>query len=76
VGDAPMRSSVAIDMERLIKRLAEKKRLTDYDLWRASRDIDNALYALDKAGDPIPMDLLRARAAVREARSGAARRGR
>jgi hypothetical protein len=67
---------VTIDVNRLTDRLAADPRITDYDLWRALRDLDDALYALDRSGDPIPIDVLRLRAAVRRTRAKKLRRER
>jgi hypothetical protein len=57
-----------IDIERLSKRLAVDKNLSDYDFWRASKTINQALYMIERYRLPIPIDVLRARNIIRQAR--------
>ncbi|MGN6468781.1 MAG: hypothetical protein ACTHLC_04270 [Rhizobiaceae bacterium] len=57
-----------IDIERLSKRLAADKNLSDYDFWRASKTINQALYMIERYRLPIPIDVLRARNIIRQAR--------
>ena len=57
-----------IDIERLSKRLAADKNLSDYDFWRASKTINQALYMIERYRLPIPIDVLRARNVIRQAR--------
>lgn len=53
------------DINRLSRRLANNPLATDYDFWRALRDLNDEIYALSKRSEPIPIDLLRLRATLR-----------
>ncbi|MGN6465335.1 MAG: hypothetical protein ACTHLP_07600 [Rhizobiaceae bacterium] len=57
-----------IDIERLSKRLANDKNLSDYDFWRATKTINQALYMIERYDLPIPIDVLRARNIIWQAR--------
>ncbi|MDN5927947.1 MAG: hypothetical protein L0I29_12810 [Hyphomicrobiales bacterium] len=58
-----------IDLDKLSKRLAANATISDYDFWRASRMINQALYTMDRYNLPIPIDVLRARNIIRQARN-------
>ncbi|RST84856.1 hypothetical protein EJC49_18645 [Aquibium carbonis] len=57
------------DINRLTRRLAKNPLMTDYDFWRALRDLNDEVYALTKRGDPIPIELLKVRATLRRKRA-------
>ena len=57
-----------IDIDRLSKRLADDRTISDYDFWRASKNINQALYMIERYRLPIPIDVLRARNIIRQAR--------
>lgn len=54
---------------RLACALANADRSSDYDLWRALKQLDAELYALDRQGLPVPIALLRARRILVAARN-------
>jgi hypothetical protein len=58
-----------IDLDKLSKRLAANATISDYDFWRASKTINQALYMMDRYNLPIPIDVLRARNIIRQARN-------
>jgi hypothetical protein len=58
-----------IDVDKLSKRLAANATISDYDFWRASKTINQALYMMDRYNLPIPIDVLRARNIIRQARN-------
>jgi len=57
-----------IDIDQLSKRLAADTTISDYDFWRASKTINQALYMIERHRMPIPIDVLRARNIIRQAR--------
>jgi len=63
-----MEIAMAVDINRLSNQLAANRSITDYDFWRASKTINDALYLLEKHGSPIPMEVIRARKIIRQAR--------
>lgn len=56
------------DIRAEADRLAEDRRLSDYDFWRTLKNVENEIFRLSSQGDPIPFELVRWRAIVREAR--------
>jgi hypothetical protein len=59
-----------IDIDKLSKRLVADATISDYDFWRATKTINQALYMIQRYNLPIPIDVLRARNIIRQARSG------
>jgi hypothetical protein len=59
---------MAVDINRLSNQLAENRNITDYDFWRASKTINDALYFLEKHGFPIPMEVIQARRIIGQAK--------
>jgi len=57
------------DFKRLTRRIANSPRATDYDFWRALRDLNDEVYAISKRGEAIPIELLRLRATLRSERA-------
>jgi len=49
-------------------RLAENPRLTDYDFWRTLKNLENEIYRISSIKQPIPIEMLRWRAIIRQAR--------
>jgi hypothetical protein len=62
-------NAMNIDIEKLSKRLAADTPISDYDFWRASKTINQVLYMIERYGLPVPIDVLRARKIVRQARN-------
>ncbi|MEW9804939.1 hypothetical protein ABUE31_02925 [Mesorhizobium sp. ZMM04-5] len=61
------------DIGTVAHRLAEDYRLTDYDFWRALKNLDNEIYRISDDRQPIPLEMIRWRAIIKQARH---RRGR
>ena len=57
------------DIKHLSRRLALNPLATDYDFWRALRDLNDEIYAVAKRHEPVPIDLLRLRATLRRERA-------
>jgi len=57
------------DIGAVAHQLAGDQRLTDYDFWRALKNLDNEIYR--KAGDhqPIPIEMIRWRMIIKKARN-------
>lgn len=67
--------SVTIDIHFFADCLVRNGRISDHDLWRAIRDLDDAIFDLARDREPIPIEVLRLRAALRQARSRRAEAG-
>jgi hypothetical protein len=50
------------------RAVARCRSLDPYSLWRALKDLENEIYSIERANDPIPIEMLRMRAAMRKAR--------
>lgn len=50
-------------------RLAENPRISDYDFWRTLKNLDNEIFRISTDRQPIPIEMLRWRAIIRQARS-------
>jgi hypothetical protein len=61
-------NAMNIDIDKLSKRLAADATVSDYDFWRASKTINQALYMMERYRLPIPIDVLRARNIIRQAK--------
>lgn len=57
------------DIGAVAHRLAEDHRLTDYDFWRALRNLDSEIYRFSSEHQPIPIELIRWRVILKQARS-------
>lgn len=64
-------SSVRIEAERL----AADPRLTDYDFWRSLKNLDNQIFEFAGNRQPIPFEMVRWRAILKQARSMRGRTG-
>jgi len=51
------------------ERLAADPRVSDYDFWRSLRNVDNRIFEISAKGQPIPFDMVRWRAILKQARS-------
>ncbi|WP_246727787.1 hypothetical protein [Chelativorans sp. Marseille-P2723] len=56
-----------MDVKQMSERLARDPKISDYDVWRALKSLDNALYEINHRQRPIPIDLVFARAILRRA---------
>ena len=58
-----------IDITEMSEKLARDPSISDYDFWRALKNLDNEIYR--KAGEhqPIPIEMIRWRAIIKQARS-------
>ena len=56
------------DLDKLSKRLAANATISDYDFWRVSKTIEQALYMIERYDMPIPIEVLRARNVIKKAR--------
>lgn len=57
------------DINHLSRRLAQNPLATDYDFWRALRDLNDEIYAVTKRREPVPIELLRLRDTLRRERA-------
>ena len=58
-----------LDIRAAADRLAEDRRITDYDFWRMLKNLDDEIFRAGSAGEPISFDAVRLRAVLRQARS-------
>lgn len=56
------------DIGAVADRLAEDGRITDYDFWRALKNLDSEIYRISGDHQPIPMEMVRWRAIIKQAR--------
>ncbi len=57
-----------IDIKATSDRLAADQRITDYDFWRSLKNVDNEIFQIANSNEPIPMDIIRWRAILKQAR--------
>jgi len=57
------------DIGAVAHQLADDQRITDYDFWRALKNLENEIYRISGARQPIPMEMIRWRAIIRQARN-------
>ena len=55
---------MALNTRILSSSLARDARISDYDLWRAQRGIEDELYRRRRLGAPVPIELVYARRIV------------
>ncbi|MCR4267116.1 hypothetical protein [Nitratireductor sp. ZSWI3] len=58
---------VKIDIDALSRCVADNANVSDYDMWRALKSLEDELYRIQAGRRPIPMDLVFARAILRRA---------
>ncbi len=54
-----------VDVRQMSDRLAQDPAISDYDVWRALKSLEDELYEIENRRRPIPMDLIFARAILR-----------
>ncbi|MGF7004859.1 hypothetical protein [Aminobacter sp. BE322] len=57
------------DIEATASRLACDPRISDYDFWRSLRNLNNEIFEIANNNGPIPIEMLRWRVILRQARS-------
>ena len=57
------------DIGLVAHRLADDQRISDYDFWRALKNLDNEIYRMSGDHQPIPLEMIRWRAIIKQARS-------
>lgn len=58
-----------IDIKATSERLAADRRISDYDFWRSLKNVNNEIFQIANNNEPIPMDMIRWRAILKQARS-------
>ena len=58
-----------IDIKVEADRLAADPRISDYDFWRSLKNLNNEIFHIANSNEPIPMDMIRWRAILKQARS-------
>lgn len=61
------RSANSVRLEA--ERLAADPRLSDYDFWRSLKNLENRIFEITASREPIPFDMIRWRAILKQARS-------
>jgi hypothetical protein len=56
------------DEDAMSRAVARCRSLDPYSLWRALKDLENEIYSIERANEPIPIEMLRMRAALLKAR--------
>ncbi|WP_230980227.1 hypothetical protein [Oryzicola mucosus] len=67
-GNGALRMSSKTDIETEARRLAGDSRVTDYDFWRSLKNLNNEIFALSARKAPIPLEMIRWRAIIKQAR--------
>jgi len=57
------------DIKAAAEKLAADPRITDYDFWRSLKNLNNEIFQIANNNEPIPFDMIRWRAILRQARS-------
>lgn len=57
------------DIRVVAHRLADDGRISDYDFWRALKNLDSEIHRISSEKQPIPIDMLRWRVIIKQARS-------
>ncbi|KQZ14000.1 MULTISPECIES: hypothetical protein [unclassified Mesorhizobium] len=58
-----------IDIEAASAKLAADPRISDYDFWRSLKNLNNEIFQIANSNEPIPMDMIRWRVILKQARS-------
>jgi hypothetical protein len=56
------------DIKVEVDRLAADPRITDYDFWRSLKNVNNEIFHIANSNEPIPFDMIRWRAILKQAR--------
>ena len=59
---------MAIDDDGMSRAVARCRSLDPYSLWRALKDLENEIYSIKRANEPIPIEMIRMRAVLLRAR--------
>jgi hypothetical protein len=65
----PVRHGAARSVRLEAERLAADPRLSDYDFWRSLKNLDNRIFEITASNAPIPFDMVRWRAILKQART-------
>ena len=57
------------DIKATADRLAADSRISDYDFWRSLKNLNNEIFQIANSREPIPFDMIRWRAILKQARS-------
>lgn len=57
------------EIDELSRAIANGKIIDDYSLWRINKDIEDKIYSISRANDPLPIEIVRLRAILRRARA-------
>jgi hypothetical protein len=66
---AERRAKMAIGDDGMSRAVARCRSLDAYSLWRALKDLENEIYSIKRANEPIPIEMIRMRAVLLRARS-------
>jgi hypothetical protein len=58
-----------IDIDAASDKLAADTSITDYDFWRSLKNVNNRIFEIANSNEPIPMDMIRWRAILKQART-------
>ncbi|MGN6145430.1 MAG: hypothetical protein ACTHNH_03000 [Mesorhizobium sp.] len=58
-----------IDIEATSDRLAADERISDYEFWRSLKNLNNEIFEIANSNEPIPFEMVRWRAILKQARS-------
>lgn len=68
-GWVPTEAGMKQDIGSVAHRLAEDHRISDYDFWRTLKNLDNEIFRISGDRQPIPIEMIRWRAIIKQARS-------
>ena len=63
------RGGMKQDIGAVAHRLAGDQRISDYDFWRTLKNLDNEIFRIAGSHEPIPIEMIRWRAIIKQARS-------
>jgi hypothetical protein len=61
-------AKMAIGDDGMSRAVARCRSLDPYSLWRALKDLENEIYSIKRANEPIPIEMIRMRAVLLRAR--------